>query len=266
MSFIDVWDTGTYDAELTAILTANADLIRDYHDTSHKSYIEREASDHTMAYPENPFGQDYMDLTDSLGPIMTARTIRAWHYTRLTDVEVETLRRDGIHLSTPETLQARLMTQIEAGALTTEQAEAIVAGSPLQSDQRRSRSNKFWMTSNPYTVDDGGVELLLESWGGEVAYFWQRDPALQELLKGLGRPRVLEVAAPLASSGRSHWAGRSVIYNFARSLGCRADSGAFDFYTVDAVGPEAVLAIHTEGAASFTTLGQGYPARYVRPE
>ncbi|NTH49196.1 hypothetical protein G6K98_31640 [Agrobacterium rhizogenes] len=34
------------------------------------------------------------------------------------------------------------------------------------------------MVSHPHDIEDGGVELLLESWGGESVYFWQQDPDL----------------------------------------------------------------------------------------
>ncbi|MBD0416871.1 hypothetical protein [Oryzicola mucosus] len=38
--------------------------------------------------------------------------------------------------------------------------------SPYRSDQLDSRSDKFWMVWHPIDVEHGGVELLLERWGG----------------------------------------------------------------------------------------------------
>ena len=39
---------------------------------------------------------------------LRSRNIRAWHYTRLTTAEVEDSQTEGIHLSMPATLRARL--------------------------------------------------------------------------------------------------------------------------------------------------------------
>ncbi|MES2176114.1 MAG: hypothetical protein V4523_19540 [Pseudomonadota bacterium] len=52
-----------------------------------------------------------------------------------------------------------------AGAFTKEVADRLFADSPYQSDQLAARSGKFWMTSHPVDIEDGGVEILLESWG-----------------------------------------------------------------------------------------------------
>ena len=58
------------------------------------------------------------------------------------------------------------------------------------------------MTSDPVAPDDSGVKLLLGSWGGEATYFWLKDKRLQNLVAGIGRPRVLEIAVP-TSAGKA---------------------------------------------------------------
>lgn len=113
------------------------------------------------------------------------------------------------------------------------------------------------MTSHPVHVEDGGVAPLLESWGGEAAYFWQNDPELQDLLKRIGRPRVLEIAMPLAHSRHSYSAAEAVVAAFGRRFGCRPDKGVFDLYTHQPLGPAHILTIHTEGEPSFAALARG---------
>jgi hypothetical protein len=215
-----------------------------------------------MPYPENPFAGEFMAVSDHIGRLMEERTIRAWHYTRLTDAEVETLRRDGIQLSTLDSFRARLAVQVAAGILDQDTADQLFTDSPFQGDQRRSRANKFWMVSHPHEIEDGGVELLLESWGGEVTYFWQRDPVLQALLRDIGRPRVLEIAVPMARAWGSSSAGTAVVAAYGRALGWRCDTKAFDLYVHQPLGPENVLMVHSEGEPSFCALARGYPAGY----
>lgn len=265
MSLIDVWNVETFDDDLAAHLRDAADLIRDYLTTSRRQYLEREASDHTQPYPINPYGSEYVAFTDGFVPWMEERSIRAWHYTRMTDAEAAALIRDGVHLSDLAAIRRRLDGQVAAGAFSAEVAEALLAGSPFQSEQLGSRSNKFWMVPHPRDIEDGGVELLLESWGGEAVYFWQQDPDLQSLLKGLGRPRVIELAVPLAITNHAHSAGRAVVSTFAGTLGCHADSGAFDLYARQALGPEAILKIHSEGDTTFAEIARGYPAGFSDP-
>jgi hypothetical protein len=161
-------------------------------------------------------------LQEAIGQAMERRTIRAFHYTRLTDDEVVTLQRDGIHLSTPASLQSRLDDIVAAGGLTREVADQLYANSPFHSDQREARSGKFWMTSHPVAVGDGGVRPLMEHWGGEVASMWMKDEALLAPLGALGMPRIIEVAVPMCSTRHSFRAGKAVIATFARSRTCEA--------------------------------------------
>lgn len=119
------------------------------------------------------------------------------------------------------------------------------------------------MVSHPVVLEDCSVELLLESWGGESAYFWQRDMALQEMLKRIGRPRVLEIAMPLVYSRHSFSAAEAVVAAYGRLLGCRPNKHAFDLYTHQPLGPEHVLAVHSEGEPNFGAMARGYPAGFV---
>lgn len=246
-SLIDTWNVETFDSTLLADLSDNAALIRDYLYTYHQLSREREASTRLMAYPKNSYAGDYLALKERLMSAMEARTIRAWHYTRMTDAEVDDIRQNGVHLSTLETIRARFARQVAAGLMTQEVAEQLFANSPFQGDQHAARTGKFWMVSNPIAPTSSAVKLLLASWGGEAAYFWQQDPALQALLTTIGRPRVLEMAMPLVHSRHGYHAAEAVVAAYARALGCRPDGGSFDLCSHSALGPRAILRIHSEG-------------------
>jgi hypothetical protein len=260
---IDVWNVDTFDDELRGDLEAHADIIRDYMLTSRRQWLEREASDHTKPHPENPYAGEFIGVKDHILQLMKARTIRAWHYARMTDTEIDALRQGGIYPSNLDNIRSRLAAQVAAGTFSHEVADRLFSDSPYQSDQRGSRSNKFWMVSHPVDIEDGGVKLLLESWGGEAVYFWQRDEALQDLLKQIGRPRVLEIAMPLIHSRHSYSAAEAVVATYGRMLGCRPDKHAFDLYTRQPLGPEHILRVHSEGEPNFDAMARGYPADFV---
>jgi hypothetical protein len=258
---IDVWNLETFDEDLTGELRAHAELIRNYMVVDRRLYLEREASDHTMPYSTNPYGPDFMEFVEKLGRDMMARTIRAWHFTRLTDAEVNIIRSNGVYPSTLETIRRRLDLQVADNVFPREIADALFAASPFNfnSQQLESRSNKFWMTSRPREIDDSGVTLLLDNWGGESIYFWLRYAALQKLVASMGIPRVLEMVVPLDATRHSYSAGRAVVATFGRSLGCSPDKEAFDLYSIRALSSETVVAVHSEGEPHFAALGRGYP-------
>jgi hypothetical protein len=121
------------------------------------------------------------------------------------------------------------------------------------------------MTSHPHAVDDSGVTLLLEHWGGEGVYFWLKDAGLIKLVKGIGKPRVIEIAVPLNATNHAYRAANAVVAAFAQTLGCKADGAAFDLYSTRGLGPANVLKVHTDGEPAFRALARGYPATFARP-
>lgn len=194
---------------------------------------------------------------------MEARTIRAWHYTRLTDAEIGTLRQVGIYLSSLVTIRSRLNTQVAAGAFTQEVADRIFADSPYNGNQFAARADKFWMVSHPIEIDYCGVSRFLESWGGESAYFWQRDAELNNTLKQIGRPRVLEIAMPLSSSRGAYSAAEAVVATYERMLGGQPEKHVFDLYREQPLDSSHILAIHSQGEPNFDAIARGYPVGFV---
>lgn len=263
---IDVWNVGTFDSALIAHLEAETDLIRSYLETDRQIFISHDlgrGADRPIVRPENPYAFDFGNLQEAIGREMQRRVIRAFHYTRLTDGEVATLNSDGIHLSTPATLQRRLGDIVGTGDLTRVVADQLYAESPFHSDQLESRSDKFWVTSHPVAIDNSGVRPLMRHWGGEVASMWIQDEALSATLASLGKARIIEVAVPICATRHSYSAGIAVVATFARLHGSVPSKHAFDLYTRQPLPATAVLAVHTEGDASFVEMGRRYPAGFV---
>lgn len=260
---IDVWDVETFDPELTACLTEHADLMAAYYARSNKIFLDHDLGRaRTLIRPENEFAADLGALRETVTALMDARTIRAWHYTRLTDDEVEALLRDGVHLSTPESLRRRFDQTVTAGHLTAADAEHLWAHN-MFNHQHDSRAGKFWAVSHPQPIDDGGVTPLMKHWGGEAASMWMQDEAVLARLEGVGRARAVAVAMPLAQCEDFGGPGRSVLAAFARSRGAVAEPSGFDLYAKADLPPSAVLEVLTEGDAAFAGLARGYPAAFV---
>lgn len=260
---LDVWNVASFDPELRDMLGDHADLLRNYHATSRENLIQRELSDRTGPYPQNPFAADHIALAETLMTVMNQRIIRGWHYTRMTDSEVDQFRRDGVRLPSPASIRVRLDAQVAAGAFTAAEADAIFTTSPFQRGQSQIRSGRFWMVSHPLEIADGGVELLLGNWGGEGVYFWLSDAALKARVAKLGRPRVVEVAAPLSRTPHGFSAAEAVMAAYARLLGCSVESKAFDPHVTEPLPANAILAVHTAGEPPLGDLARGYPQTYV---
>ncbi len=261
----DLWDFETFDPDLIVALQDNADLVRAYVETERRIFL---AYDHgsgrasLKGRPENPYARAYLLLQEDMAAGMRHRTIRAYHYTRLTDGEVEAMWRDGIHLSTLATLRKRLEICVVEGSLTSSEADALYAASPFHG-QMGVRADRFWATSHPHAADDSGVSPLLQHWGGEVAYMWVEDEALIAKVQAIGKPRIIEVAVPLGLTTADYSACKTVLATFARSLGCVAAKHAIDVCVTAALPPDAVLAVHTDGEAVFAAMGRGYPGSFV---
>lgn len=260
---IDVWNLATFDGELLALLQTHGPALREYELTSQKNYEDQQAADRWVPLNENPFAADRMHILEQIiMPAMKSRTIRAWHYTRLTDAEAALLRANGFHISDVAGISRRLNAQVAAGALDADVASVIYSESPFHT-QADARSGKFWMVSHPVLPTDGGVELLLQHWGGEGVYFCLKDPAHIELVQGIGLPRIIEVAVPLSATTSDYSAAKAVVATYVTSLGAKPDWPAFDLYATRALGADAVLDLHTEGEPNFTAMARGYPPGFV---
>lgn len=261
---IDFWNTEPFDDALLAELNSERDLLRDYALTDKRQFLERQAAMGWVPHATNPYAaaRNYF-VEHVVMPAMAQRTIRAWHYTRLTDNETALLQAGGVYISNLEAIRRRLDVQVSARVLSAETADALYAASPFH-HQNDSRAGRFWMTSHPVSAENSLVELLLEHWGGEGVYFWLKDPKLVELVKSFGRPRVIELAVPLQVTSHAYSAAKAVAATFIRSLGCEADWAAFDLYAMSALGADAVLTMHTEGEPNFAALAFGYPTGFAR--
>ncbi len=210
--------------------------------------------------PSNPFGAAYCALLDELTPALDSRTVRGWLHTRMTDDEVAAVIAAGIRPATLAAVRDRLDRRIAAGDLRQAEADTLFAVSPLQGDRTDARAGRFWLTSDPQEVDDGGVEPLLRQWGGESINFAHLEGLTADLLGRIGRGRVIEVAVPLAVTPDAFSAAKAVVATYAHERGAPANVSGFDFYLSKPLAAAAVLRVHAEGEDNYEQLGRTYPA------
>ncbi|CAA2161101.1 hypothetical protein MBRA_06261 [Methylobacterium brachiatum] len=261
---IDLWNPETFDDALLAELRCEAGMILDYFATERANHEAYCVPGNREMLRENPHGHIYNLFVDKvLTPLMAARTVRGWHYTRMTDAEVELLRRDGVYPSSLATIRRRLDSLAALGVITLETADVLFAESPFHSDEMGGRGGKFWTVSQPLPVTWSDVTSLLGSWGGESIYWRIQDPELVASIARIGRPRVLEIALPLDAGPDARAAARAVTRTFAAGLGCMVTRERLDLHVVRLLGPEAVVAVHTEGDESYAQIGRQYPPGFV---
>ena len=260
---IDVWDVESFDPKLTAYLAHHADLMAAYYARSNQIFLDHDhGRARTLIRPENEYATEFSGLRERVGVLMDVRTIRAWHYTRLTDREVEALTRAGVRLSTPDSLRRRFDAIIADGHLTAAETDLLWRHNMFH-PQHDSRAGKFWGVSHPQRVDDLGVAPLMKHWGGEAASMWMKDAALLARLESVGQARVVGVALPLAQCEDFGGAARAVIATFARARGAVAEPSGFDLYARTDLPASAILEVRTEGEESFAAMAEGYPAAFV---
>ncbi|MBC7140182.1 MAG: hypothetical protein H5U17_15990 [Defluviimonas sp.] len=248
---IDTSNPTTFDPELLVVLRENHTLICDYlirNREIFETYDNYYGSGRPISRPDNPHWSPFQAFQENLVPLMETKVIKGFHYTRMTDAEVESMFADGVRLSTPAFLETRLRSLVSAGFLTIDEVKKILVESPFKT-QLDSRQNMFWMVSSRLPIDHGGVEPLLATWGGEVASMHLTDHALLAKLQSIGRPRVIEVAVPLSATNKAYSAACAVVAAYALQHGWPSEKGVFDFFAMKELPADAILHVFTQGEA-----------------
>lgn len=267
----DLWDYGTYDGEIVNWLDERKQLIAAYYEDERAKDAAIAKRDQWERLKPNPYGSEFMAAREELTPIIAQKTVRAFHYTRMTDGEVEALLNEGIQPTSPDFLRRRIDRNVEAGLLAQEQGDVIFGRSPLHTVEYGDRKG-FYATSTPVHPSSGDVDRLVGNWGGESAYWCfttESDAPMIELLQSIGRGRVLEIAVPLKDACGGFGASsvtKVVMAEFARKLGFELRPEVRDIYVEHPLPASSILRIHSEGDEPYEQFGRGYPENYHSPE
>lgn len=255
---IDTWDPKTFGVEITAALTDHSRLVADYHEEKRRLMDQHlNSSPYQSLKPNQHFSAYQKFREQTLAPILTRSRIRAWHYTRLTDEETDAMYKKLV-LSSLDALRHRLSNLVAINLLTQDDAETVFIQSPFHK-QPDTRAGRLCATIIPLPRCDSGVVPLLESWGGESAYFWLSDERIAATLRSVGAPRIVEIETALADNLNGYKVAETVLNAWARQLGVPANLLGCDLFITECIDTAKVIRIHTEGDGCFEAVGMAYP-------
>ena len=255
---IDPWDPASFSEEIQNLLNKNSELIYDYfsqHLKSQDHHIKNQSYKHLK---KDNLEKLYSKLQEeTLTPILKNCRIRIWHYTRLTDDEVAKMKRKLV-LSSLDYLRLRLNMLISNDLLSDEESDLIFKQSPFHK-QAKGRSGMLWGVTIPLPCNDDGVTPLLQSWGGESAYFWLSDQALKLKLNHIGLPRVIEIDTSLTDGVNAFSVSKTVLEAWAKKLGVSVAPLGTDLAIRGCIDTAKVVNVHTQGEISYKTIANTYP-------
>lgn len=255
---IDLWNPNSFPVELQQALTAESQIIFDYHSEARRLMDEHLNNSAYQSSKPNRFSADYLWFQEhTLTPILTKTRIRAWHYARLLDHEVKAMHHRLVP-SSLKFLKERLHALVVMELLTQEEADMVLEESPFRS-QGDIRSGMLWTVIVPLHSSDGGVSPLLGSWGGESVYFWLSDESLAAKLKRLGVPRILEIETGLSDELNAFKASDTVLEAWARKLGISVVPSGCDLAITNCLTTAEIMRVHTEGESMFDVVAKTYP-------
>jgi len=254
---IDLWDLNTLPAATLELVNDNADLIRDYYSRESSIMEFRRNSTLRDVIPTNEFHDRIKDLEAAIQNSIMSETIRGFHYTRLTDDEVQATKRRGIVMTSLQMFREKLDAIVAAGLMSQERSDYVYEHSPLSTGDYGDRAGTFWATTHPLSIDDSGITPFHESWGGEISRWAIEDEGTLENLRCIGKPRVIEVAIPITLTGLvASRIAEQIIAVKGHEPRLPGGFGA-DICISEPLPAANVLCVLTEGDPNFAALGRG---------
>jgi len=258
IEIMDAWNPSTYPNQLIELLNNHTELVREYHQMEKVLMDEHLNSSPYQSLKPNPFSSSYLSFKEhDLMPVVANCRIRVWHYSKLTDIEIESIQKKLV-LSSLDFLKQRLNNLIVAKQLTTEEAELVYLNSPLHS-QNEIRADRLWTTVIPLSPNDSGVTPLLKYWGGESTYFRLPESECKKKLKAIGASRILEIETTLHDNHNAYSVSETVALAWAKSLNCPINLTGIDLAIKNCISTAKVIRVHSEGTSSFNNVATTYP-------
>lgn len=124
--------------------------------------------------------------------------LRGYHFTRLTESEAQHIRENGMEPLSRQLVERRIASLVSQGVLSQMRADRLLGHNQVADS---NRSGQTWACFYPPLVArESGIRPLLEHWGGEALYnFNAEDPELGPVLRGIGKPAVVEIDVPVST-------------------------------------------------------------------
>jgi hypothetical protein len=214
---VDTWPARLleYLASQHKMLLAHARHERETMD----AYLNQKGDHVSMSMmPSNPHFQARERGSLKILEILQNTTLRGWHCTRLTEHEVEHIRKSGMQPPNLQILSERIRRAQADGLISDRIASRLIAENQGDDDNRKGM---IWFCFfKPRGAGQSGTERFFRSWGGEALYnSHERDQRTGKALQKIGRPCLVQADVPISSFGRYTYLGDKVIRRYLLDRG-----------------------------------------------
>jgi len=141
--------------------------------------------------PFNPYADLRRGVLDYIAALIVNERLVGWHCTRLHEVEIASIQRDGLSPLSPDLITQRIHARVAAADISPEMATRLLMDNHAAN---ANRQGMIWLifTKSPL-FQESGVIRLLQSWGGEALYLGQEDDhEIGPALRQIGKPCIVE--------------------------------------------------------------------------
>jgi hypothetical protein len=194
-------DEATWPQEVVGVLERNRELFDDWHGPVSEARVWVREPDDPLRDPRFSARQ-YDQAIGQLEELLHPHTLEGgYHCTRLTESEIETIRRQGLQLQSGTSLGTRIRTLQSEGVIDAEVAAALISSNQADAVNRAA---KIWFCFfHPHLAGEAGIGDFLRYWGGEALYRSHvRHPLRGPLLQRIGVPCIVVADVPIALLNR----------------------------------------------------------------
>lgn len=147
-------------------------------------------------------GYKYDDAVNDLRSVLSKHTLRGFHCTRLTEVEIGEIINHGMTPQNATSLSERINKLLISNIIDTRISRRLKSENQADED---NRAGMIWFCFfPPHKAGQDGIERFFRSWGGEALYnSHEEDDETGHILREIGIPCVIEADVPIAGSPHS---------------------------------------------------------------
>lgn len=191
-------DESTWPAEIVQFLDQTSELFDDWEGPTSEARVRMRRPGSHSDGPRFP-AKSYDQAIYGLERLLRKHTLESgYHCTRLTDAEIEVIRRNGMQLQNASSLRARIQACADGGLI-----DRCVAAdfSTTNGANDSNRIGMIWFCFfAPHLAGEAGVEGFFRYWGGEALYRWHYGDVLKgAVLQQIGTPCLVVADVPIAS-------------------------------------------------------------------
>lgn len=138
----------------------------------------------------------YDQIVVDVKSILRPYKILGYHCCRLTELEIDAIKTEGMFLPNPTTLLKRVEKLVETGVIGKDVAHKLIKENDAADQYRR---DILWFCFfQPYIASESGIGSFFRFWGGEALFRSHEDNIITgPILKQIGTPAIVEASLPL---------------------------------------------------------------------